>query len=400
MPRLTDTLVRNLPVPASTKKTITSDDKVTRFKACVTRDGTRSFIIRYTVGGLERLMTIGRYPDWSTEAARERAKELLRLVDQGIDPLEQRIAAREAPTVRDLAKRFLKDHAPTKRSSYLINNALILDRWVLPALGNIKVADVRPGHIEALHHKVTKAGSPTMANRVVSCLSKMFSLAIRWEMRTDHPAKGAVDRNNEIQRKRYLKPAELARLTNALETHPSRPAADAVRLIMLTGCRRMEALSAQWDQFDPEKRVWSKPASSTKQNEAHDLPLSAPTRELLTRMESEAKGPFLFPSRDGKGHMSDLKSSWRTLCKAAGLEGIRLHDLRHSFASIAVSRGATLPLIGALLGHSNPNTTNRYAHLYDNPQRAVAESVASVIIGSSIGEGKGAEVIDIADGKR
>jgi site-specific recombinase XerD len=98
--------------------------------------------------------------------------------------------------------------------------------------------------------------------------------------------------------------------------------------------------------------------------------------------------------------MSDLKSSWRTLCKAAGLEGIRLHDLRHSFASIAVSRGATLPLIGALLGHSNPNTTNRYAHLYDNPQRAVAESVASVIIGSSIGEGKGAEVIDIADGKR
>jgi integrase len=397
LPRITDTLVRKLSTPTSGNR-ITKDARVRGFGIRVTAGGARSFVLGYTVHGRERRMTIGEFPAWTTLAALEEAKRLRRLVDQNIDPLEQRIAAREAPTVRDLAKRFLDEHAPKRRPSYLINNSLIVDRWILPALGNVKVADVRPSHIEILHRKVTKAGSPVMANRVIACLSKILSLAVRWEMRTDNPAKGAVDRNNELQRKRYLEPPEFARLTEALRRHPSQLAADAVRLIMLTGCRRGEALSARWDQFDSGKKVWSKPAASTKQEKDHEIPLSAPARELLTRMERSARGPFLFPSRDGKGHMTDLKTSWRTLCEMAGLEGVRLHDLRHSFAAIAVSRGATLPLIGALLGHSNPNTTNRYAHLYDDPQRAVAESVASVITGT----GEDGEVVpfDRASGRR
>ena len=262
-------------------------------------------------------------------------------------------------------------------------------RWSLPAIGNMKVADVRPSHIQKLHAKVTEAGSPIMANRVIACLSKMFSLSIGWEMRGDNPCRHAVDRNTEIRRQAYLKHEEIGRLTEALKKLPSQPAADCIRLIGLTGCRRGEAMAARVDQIDLDARIWRKPASSTKQNKPHETHLSAPALELLARLVREAKQAgrqYLFASRDGKGHLTDLKRSWVSLCKSAGISGVRLHDLRHTFASIAVSRGASLPLIGALLGHSSPATTARYAHLYDDPQRALAESIAAVITGGESGE--------------
>jgi integrase len=399
MPNLTGTLVKNLPVPTVTKKTLTQDGKVKRFFAQVTRDGCRSFVIRYSVNRRERLYTIGRFPDWHTEEAREEARKLLRLVDQGVDPKEQRDEAREAATVEELAERFLAEHAPTKRPSYLVNNTLLLNRWILPELGKRKVADVRPAHVDALFRKVTKAGAPIMANRVLACGSKMFSLAERWGWRNpdSNPFRNAVDRNTELRRQVYLNPPQLARLADALKT-VSPQAADCIRLITLTGCRRGEALSVRADQVDLEARMWRKPASSTKQGKPHEVPLSAPATELLARLKQDAEKTgrtYLFPSRDGKGHITDLKSSWRSLCKAADLEGVRLHDLRHSFASIAVSRGATLPLIGALLGHSSPVTTSRYSHLYDDPQRALAESVAAVITGN----GAPAEIVSIKTGR-
>ena len=171
----------------------------------------------------------------------------------------------------------------------------------------------------------------------------------------------------------------------------SQQAQDAIRLIMLTGCRRGEALAARVDQIDIAARVWRKPASSTKQNKPHEAHLSAPAVELLSRVVREARNggrEYLFPAPDGHGHIKDIKKSWATLCRLCGLTGVRLHDLRHTFASIAVSRGATLPLIGALLGHNNPATTARYAHLYDDPQRALAESVAAVITGSNQAPGE------------
>jgi integrase len=400
MPNLTDTIAKKTLAPINMKKALVRDGKLKRFFLQITREGARSFVIRYSVNGRERLMTIGRFPDWPTEMAREEAKRLLQLVDQGIDPLEQRIVRREAPTVKELAERFLEEHAPTKRPSYLVNNRLILNKWVLPAIGNLKVADVTPAQVDTLFRKVTKSGAPVMANRLISCGSKMFALAERWGMRTpgNNPFRGAVDRNTEMRRQTFLKPEQLLRLSEKMKGL-SQQAQDALRLIMLTGCRRGEALSARVDQIDLEARVWRKPASSTKQNRPHEVQLSAPAAELLSRLvrtAGKAGRQYLFPSRDGKGHMTELKSSWRTLCRACGLAGVRVHDLRHSFASIAVNRGATLPLIGALLGHSSPQTTARYAHLYDDPQRAIAESVASVLEGDEVG----AEVMKLRRGSR
>jgi integrase len=391
MPHLTDTIVKNLPVPTTQKKTLTADGDtkrekgLRRFFAQVTRDGARSFVIRYNIHRVERLYTIGRWPDWPTAAAREEARRLLQLVDQGIDPKQRRDDARDALTVNELCERYLAEHAIKKRTGK--DDGAMIVRFVKPQFGNRKAADVAYADIDQLHRRVTKENGSYQANRLVALLSKMFNLAIRWELRGDNPVKG-IERNHEEQRHRYLSPAEIARLCAALAVHSNQSVADAVRLALFTGARRGEVLGATWQQFDFDNGVWTKPSSHTKQKREHIVPLSAPALELLTRMKGEATGPYLFPARNGcaGGHLTEIKKSWAALCKAAGIEGVRLHDLRHSFASVLVSSGASLELIGSLLGHSQVSTSKRYSHLYDDAQRAAVERVGQLITGNGTGD--------------
>jgi integrase len=212
----------------------------------------------------------------------------------------------------------------------------------------------------------------------MAVLSKMFALGIRWHMRESNPAKG-IERNTEYHRRRYLSGEELVRLTKALAKHPDKEAANTIRLLLLTGARRGEVLSMRWD--DIADGVWSKPPSSTKQKEHHQIPLSAPALQLLAdiRKRQRPRAEFVLPSHGTSGHRVELKKDWAALCKAAGIEGLRVHDLRHSYASQLVSGGASLPLIGALLGHSNPATTHRYAHLFRDPLKEATERVGAVI---------------------
>jgi integrase len=241
-----------------------------------------------------------------------------------------------------------------------------------------KAADVTFTDIEALHRKLSKDG-PYRANRVVAVLSKMFSLTIRWKVRSDNPAKG-VSKNYESKRRRYVKGDELARLTAALAKHHDKQAADIVRLLLLTGARRGEVLGMRWDDIDLTAGTWTKPASLTKQRQLHQVPLSGPARQLLSEIRSATKHPgeFVFPGRD-KGHREGIKRDWADLLKDAGITGLRIHDLRHTFASMLVSGGHSLELIGSLLGHSQASTTFRYAHLFDDPQRKAVETIGSII---------------------
>ena len=238
----------------------------------------------------------------------------------------------------------------------------------------------------------------------MALLSKMFNLSRRWyqrqlptgervPLRSDNPAKG-IARNAETKRKRYLQGDELARLTAALAGHRDKQAANIVRLLLLTGARSGEVLGARWDQFNLTTGVWTKPGATTKQKTEHIVPLSAAARQLLNELYAErADGAeYVFPGRAGVGHRVDLKKAWPSICKAAGIVGLRVHDLRHSYASMLVSGGQSLPVIGALLGHSNPSTTARYAHLMDDPLREATERVGAIIDGA----GKaGAEVLDL-----
>jgi integrase len=376
--KLTEAAIRRLPAPERSNR-IFYDPALPGFGCRVTAAGSRAFVlVYYNRAGRQRRYTIGNWPAWSVVGAREEAKKLKRLIDQGHDPLAEIEAERGAATVNDLIERFIEEHVSRKRLHTQYDYRNVIEGHIRPALGRMKVAEVAWGDVDALHRKITKAGRTTQANRVVAVVSKMFALAIRWRMRPDNPAKG-IERNVEHKRKRYPTPDEDKRLTVALAEHADRQAADILTLIRLTGCRAGEAMSARWRDIDLTTGVWTKPGAATKQKVDHVAPLSAPARQLLAELRRRTNGPWVFPADSKPGHRVTVQKSWLELCRAARINGLRIHDLRHGFASQLVSSGASLPLVGSLLGHSNPSTTHRYAHLYDDPQRAAVERVGAVI---------------------
>jgi integrase len=382
--RLSDGLVRRLTPPAH-GNTITYDTEVSGFGIRVTAASARSFVLNYRrkADGLERRYTIGQWPAWSVSGARVEAKRLRRAIDGGADPIGEDRAMRDAPTVADLAERFEREHiarqaAPTQRDyrSILCND-------ILPALGERKIATVDTADIERLHAAVSRR-APVRANRMLAVVGKMFNLAVKWKLHSDSSARG-VQKNREHQRRRYLKPDELARLMEALATDPNQDVADALRLLLLTGARKGEVINARWDQFDFAAGKWTKPHTATKQKCEHTVPLSAPARALLAGRykKRDAASPWVFPGRNGP--RDDLKA-WPRICKAAALADLHIHDLRHTYASQLASAGFSLPVIGALLGHSQPQTTSRYAHLFDDPLREATERIGAIIAGEQSAE--------------
>jgi integrase len=380
--RLTDKVMRSLERPAKGNR-ITYDTDVSGFGARVTAAGAVGFVLNYRrkADGRERRATIGQFPAWSVAAARQRAAELRRAVDNGGDPVGELAVERGAPTVTDLCARFEAEHLPKLRPSTQTMYRAFIANEILPAFGTVKVAAVEYEHVDRLLSRISKR-APYMANRVLAFLSKAFALAIKWKWRTDNPARG-VERNREHKRKRYLSADELARLMKALAEYRNEQAADAFRLLLLTGARKGEALSATWDQFDLVEGVWTKPAATTKQRAEHRIPLSAPARQLLAKIRKHAETKFVFPGPGPRGHRTGVKRDWAQVCKAAGITGLRIHDLRHSYASQLASAGVGLHVIGGLLGHSQPQTTHRYAHLFDDPLRQATERVGAIITGKA-----------------
>jgi integrase len=180
---------------------------------------------------------------------------------------------------------------------------------------------------------------------------------------------------------------ELTRLSEALAGLRDQNAANAVRLLLLTGARQGELLAAKWSDIDLKAGVWAKPAATTKQAALHRVPLSAAAVQLLSEMRTQADddAEWIFPARGG-GHRPHVNEAWIKARKAAKLDGVRLHDLRHTYASVLASAGLSLPVIGALLGHSTPTTTHRYAHLFDDPLRAATERASAIITGKAPAE--------------
>jgi integrase len=400
--KLDDKTVRDLEAPASGNR-ITYDTDIKGFGVRITATGAKAFVLNYRAGGRERRYTIGSYPEWLTKGARARAKELKREIDQGRDPMAEREQERTAPTVADLAKRYEAEHLPGKRPRSADEDRALIRDYILPAIGRLKVADVTRADVERLHRSITKSGKPIRANRVLACLRTMFARAIGWSMRADNPARGGrdgVQMNAEDHRERFLSPAEIARLAGVLERHPERTTVALIRFLMMTGCRFGEAATATWSQFDLERGTWTKPSSHTKAKRQHVVPLSAPALALLAELKRESAGQLAFPSAkpsrkkpgsDKERPITTIKTAWAHIRRDAGLEGVRVHDLRHSFASVLASSGASLQLIGSLLGHTQMATTMRYAHLADDARREAVERVGAVISGN----GKPADMVPL-----
>lgn len=379
----------------------------------------------------------------------------------GADPVGKREAERDAPTVADLCARFLEEHAAKKRpgtqAEYRAAVAAILAEWRNRKVDDIRFADVEALHRKISRFGTRGIRpAPYQANRVVAACSKMFRLAKRWGWVKDLPTEG-VERNQEIKRERFLAPDELRALLRALAEHPGtgrkedRPrrqtATDIVRLLLLTGARRGEVCTMRWRDVDLRAGRWTKPAASTKQKRTHRAPINAPALLLLSEIRSRRKHPAeddpIFPSPGGNGPQADLKKSWEAIRRRAtvilyagapksremalvqqlrktlrrdptlaevdaaarsakislpaGLRDLRMHDLRHSYASFLVSEGMSLPTIGALLGHTQPQTTARYSHLFDDPLRRATERVGEIIAGADAG---GAEIVPLTRRRR
>jgi integrase len=266
--------------------------------------------------------------------------------------------------------------------------------------GDRKVADVHHGDIVALHRALTDAGRPVLANRSLACASMLFSLALKpmagedrpWrDQAQGNPCKG-VAKNPEVAKERFLSPAEIAAVIEALDAYGRAPAADCLRLIMLTGCRPGEARLATWSQFDAQPGFWIKPSSHTKQRKEHKLPLSAPALQLIADVRAcrgeVGADAYVFPGQKNGLPQQQLRSCWGAVCEHAGLTDVRIYDLRHTFAATGAGGGLSLPLIGRLLGHTQPRTTMRYAHLADNPLREAADKIARAITKAGKGGGK------------
>ncbi|MEX4007685.1 tyrosine-type recombinase/integrase [Neoaquamicrobium sediminum] len=387
------------------------DKSVTGLGIRVTAGGSKAFILNYRIGRRERRLTIGDWPDWSITAARDYAAELKRdKIDRGIDPLGEREAQRDAKTISDLCDRFLSDYVAHEcRPSTATDYAALIRLYIRPELKRVPVADLTQEDVKAVHRKITEQGKTYAANRMLAVLSKMMNLAIQWKWTPDpvNPVKG-VKKNPEVKRKAYLKPAELARVSAALENLRDQQSANAIRLIMLTGARRSEVLKSRWDQFNHRTRVWTKPGATTKQGTEHEVHLSRAAAKLVIRMYRAAReraaiegtkmSPYLFPNQGLRQNLRklkrgekpakktavtpyqiDVKNAWAKVTAEAGIAGFRVHDLRHTYASVLVSAGLSLPLIGALLGHTQAQTTQRYAHLMADPQRAAANLAAAKI---------------------
>lgn len=397
--KLTDKVVDGLPVPSKTY-----DTKLPGFGVRVSSGGTRSYFLNYRADGIERRVVIGSRPAWGTTAARAEAKSLKRKIDAGKDPLAEKeskrraaLAERKEPTVARLAEWYMHGLPdPDRPGEFIIEPRLpqlrpesrsayrrYIDRHILPRLGKMKAKDVTRRDVERLHRSLKD--TPTAANRCFAVCGALLQFAVKHEFRDANPCRGGVvERFPEEKRRRYLSQAEMARVATVLAEWPDRTVADAIKFAMLTGARRSEVQSARWADIDLEAGgVWRKPPSATKQKREHYVPLNAPARQLLTDMKERANGsPWLFPSRIAGRHIQHMSHAWPEVAKAAGVKDARLHDLRHSFASIIASSGGSLPLIGSLLGHASVSTTARYSHLFDSAEREAAERVGAFVMGT------------------
>jgi len=369
-------------------------EKIPGFGLRVTANGAKSFVLNYSIAGRERRYTIGRFPAWSALAARKKAHKLRVKIDDGIDPLEEKDAAFDEPFMDDLAKDYT-DWAKTEKSEKSqYEDQLMLKRIVLPKLGRHRVSAVSERDIRAL--KASLSETPVQANRVLALLSKMFSMAVDSKMRDDNPVR-KIKRYHENPKENWLSLEQLQALALALDNYPEQDAADALRLLVLTGARPDEVLSAEWPQFDLGRGIWTKLSHHTKERKLEHVQLSRAALLILNRMAEHKAGVHLFPGRDPGTARTTLRNAWKQVCKAAGLAteyhikgkrgkplprwkpNFRVYDLRHSFASHLVSRGKDLYAVGKLMGHTQPGTTQKYSHLFDAAQREVANTFPDVL---------------------
>jgi len=364
---------------ADGRKLWLADGKVPGLGVMVLPSGVRTWYLRYREpSGKQQTHKIGRADVISPAAAREEAHKLLGAVAKGEQPTTARQRLRQAPTVAQLLERIKREHWRRLKPGTQRNNELAWRLHLLPTFGAMKVAEVQPRHVaDWFHHASLER--PIRANRCLEILSKAFNLAELWGLRSQASNPCArIDANPENKRRRYLKPEEAARLgrTLAIWQHGTRwRFAQLVRLLLLTGCRLREIMACRWEWIDLRGRVIHLPDSKTGARTVHLTPQAV---AILEQLRAATNTDWVIAGA-GDGPMVGYRKLWLELCEQAEIQQLRIHDLRHSFASFGLASGLTLPVIGSLLGHASPQTTARYAHLIDEVAQAAAATTGAAV---------------------
>ena len=327
-------------------------------------------------GGKSRRVTIGHHKVWSLDDARREAGEIIARLRKGDKPGRPGADSPFAtgPTIGDLAEQYMTAHVAVRCKPTTARSCRhILDKFLLPEFGARRVGEITPDQVATLHYRLRE--TPIMANHVISLLSRLFHKAAAAGDATGggNPCR-FIKKYPTRSRERFLSEQEFERLGTVLrdlETagRISKSAAAALRLLMLTGCRRNEILTLRWEHVDLEHDELRLSDSKTG---ARAVPLSPAARQILTSLPRQADNQWVFPGRKTGTRMGNLNASWQIVRNEAGLEDVRIHDLRHSFASRALALGESLPMIGKLLGHRQVQTTARYAHLARHSVKAAA----------------------------
>ena len=363
--------------------TVFWDRDLAGFGVRVYASGTKVYLVQMRGRSGTRRITLGRHGILNAGEARRQGALVIARMKAGQDPVPERTAARRpmGPTVKAVAARYMEEYVAVRckaATAKIRRNAI--RNHIVPRLGKLPLAAVRRRHVIDLHQRMAK--TPAQANITIVTLSQIFRKAENWGIVPEgtDPCR-SVAMYKQRKRERFLTDAEFERLGRVLDEAlevggASWASVAAIRLLMLTGCRRGEILTLRWDDVDLNARELRLRDAKTG---PRIVPLSPSAVRLLARVPRSADNPWVIPGRGTGIHMQKLGNTWRLLRSRAGLSDVRLHDLRHSFASRALALGESLPMIGKLLGHRRIETTVRYAHLARASVHEAAERVAITI---------------------
>jgi integrase len=336
------------------------DQQLPCFGVRVYPNGRRVFVCSYRVQGRKRLATLGRGDVLRLDAARKKAVSYLGQVAEGVDPQAPKDTLKAAGTVKSLAEAYIGRHAKLKKNTW-VEDESYLARHLLPRFGTRLALAITTDDMAALHAQIGSK-HPYAANRLLEIVRKMYNLGRKWGLvpaDKANPASG-VERFPETKRRRFVTPDELPRLSKAIDQEADEYVRHAVWLLLLTGLRRGELLNAKWSDIDWKQRTLSIP--KTKNGEALLAPLSHAAISRLKTVPQLQGNPYIICGRKAGQHLVNLTDAWSRIRKAAGLNDLRIHDLRRTVGSWLVRDGASLHLVGSVLNHKDQKTTAGYAY--------------------------------------
>ena len=404
MAKLQHRTISNRMVAALTvdRDTVFWDRELTGFGVRAYPGGGKVYVAQARGPEGPKRVTVGRHGVVNAEEARRRAALIIARVKAGEEPVPEPMAARLAngPSIAELAARYLEEHVAVRCKPKTAKTArTVVNRHIVPALGRLPLAAVDRSHVTDLHHGLSK--TPAMANMAVATLSHMYTLADGWGMAPEgtNPCRSVV-KYPERRRERFLTDAEFDRLGRVLDEAEacggaSPGAIAAIRLLMLTGCRKNEILALRWEDVDLDAGELTLADAKTG---PRTVPLSSSAGKLLAGLARKSGNPWVIPGHKPGTHMCDIDGAWQTVRARAGLDELRIHDIRHSYASRALALGESLPMIGKLLGHRQIETTARYAHLTRDSVRASAARIADSIAADILADGSGLDGDQVSPG--